>query len=60
MAQNSGRATIPEKGTNFLAFTDANQAPDSFKGFVKFLSESYLAGALTVNPVLYLDILHEF
>ena len=60
MAQNNVRATIPEKGTNFIAFADANQAPDSFKGFVKFLSESYIAGALTANPVLYLDMLHEF
>ena len=49
MEQNNVRATIPEKGTNFIAFTDANQAPGSFKGFVKFLSESYIAGALTVN-----------
>ncbi|KAL8155708.1 hypothetical protein AgCh_000928 [Apium graveolens] len=43
LAQNVARASIPEKGTNYLAFTDANQAPDSFKGFVKLLSESYLA-----------------
>ena len=60
MAQNIVRAIIPEKGTNFIAFLDANQAPDSFKGFVKFLSESYIAGALTASPVLYLDVLHEF
>ena len=60
MAQKHVRATILEKGTNYIAFTDANQAPDSFKGFVKFLSESYIAGALTANPVLYMDVLHEF
>ena len=60
MAQNNVRATIPEKGTNYITFTDANQAPDSFKGFVKFLSEFYIAGALTANIVLYLDVLHEF
>ncbi|KAL8088302.1 hypothetical protein AgCh_038183 [Apium graveolens] len=60
MALNIVKATIPEKGTNYLAFTDTNQAPDNFKGFVKFLFESYIAGALTVNPVLYLDVLHEF
>ncbi|KAL8134084.1 hypothetical protein AgCh_009232 [Apium graveolens] len=54
------KAVIPEKGTNYIAFTDVNQAPDSFKGFVKFLFESYLAGALTANPVLYLDVLHKF
>ncbi|KAL8131777.1 hypothetical protein AgCh_007632 [Apium graveolens] len=60
MTLNNVRAVIPEKGTNYIAFTDANQAPDSFKGFIKFLSESYLAGALTANPILYLDVLHEF
>ncbi|KAL8091618.1 hypothetical protein AgCh_034031 [Apium graveolens] len=60
MAQYIVRAIIPEKGTNFIAFLDANQAPDSFKGFVKFLSESYIAGALTASPVLYLDVFHEF
>ena len=60
MAFNIARASIPEKETNYLAFTDANQAPDSFMGFVKLLAESYLAGALTTNPVMYLDVLHEF
>ena len=60
MAQNNVRAIILEKGTNFIAFLDANQAPGSFKGFVKFISESYIAGALTANPVLYMDVLHEF
>ena len=60
MVQNIIRASIPEKGTNLIAFLDANQAPDSFKEFAKLLSESYLAGALTANPVMYLDVLRQF
>ena len=59
MAANNIVPFIP-KETNFLAFLDANQAPEIFQCFVKFLSESYFVGALTVNPVLYLDVLGDF
>ena len=60
MASNIVRAFIPKEGTNYLAFTDANRAPDSFKSFVKFLSETYFADALTENPITYLDVLSDF
>ncbi|KAL8116495.1 hypothetical protein AgCh_022855 [Apium graveolens] len=60
MPSNKVTPFIPKKGTNYITFTDANQAPDSFKSFVKFLSETYFPGALTSNPVLYLDILSDF
>ncbi|KAL8095267.1 hypothetical protein AgCh_036648 [Apium graveolens] len=43
MTSNTVRVAVPKEGTNYLAFTDPNQAPESFKGFVKFLSETYLA-----------------
>ncbi|XP_074342728.1 benzyl alcohol O-benzoyltransferase-like [Apium graveolens] len=56
MAANNIAPFIPNK-TNFLAFLDANQAPETFKSFVKFLSETYFVGALTANPVLYWDVL---
>ncbi|KAL1824142.1 hypothetical protein ACET3Z_010920 [Daucus carota] len=46
------------KSNNFAYVADAPRK--SFKGFVKFLSESYLAGALNANPILYLDVLHQF
>ena len=37
------------------------EAPNAnYKCFVKFLAESYISGALTANPILYLDLLEQF
>ena len=59
MASNNLVPFIHKK-TIFFAFLDANQAPEVFQYFVKFLSEAYFVGAPTANPVLYLDVLGDF
>ena len=52
--------TVPQT-TNYIAITNDVEAPNAnYKCFVKFLAESCISGALTANPIIYLDLLEQF
>ncbi|KAK1360059.1 hypothetical protein POM88_044533 [Heracleum sosnowskyi] len=51
--------TIP-KETNLLTIPSEAEAKPRYKCFVRFLNDSYLSQALTLNPTLYVDVLEGF
>ena len=50
---------IPET-INYLTIPSKTEANPRYKCFVRFLNTSYLAGALFLNPTLYVDVLEAF
>ena len=50
---------VPEN-TNFLVIMSDSEANPRYKCFSRFISKSYLKGALFSRPTLYLDILESF
>ncbi|KAK1360215.1 hypothetical protein POM88_044689 [Heracleum sosnowskyi] len=59
MAPKVQNYIIPDT-TNVLAIPSDAEASPGYKCFVKFVSDSYLRGALFTNPTLYQDVLEAF